>query len=246
MCVFQCELCTILTKATISVYPLKYLECFPYSNKLVVSVHYSLVEIKFNQMSITPLNTIIVIIIMKTAPSANQLKQKRKMHFHPPFKIRSVLLGVCVCVWLPLLFCPLKSHHLCMSEQQSGETIHSSTHKNVLLSFVRLKSLHSLAFVTFFLSLFQRFDFSCSIRFHGKKCAQSACVLHYAISFVWGRFNDDDETLLKTWNWIQLSRIDLILSVAQWDEKNSIKYSMANMYIPFFYKVPARVVCSSI
>lgn len=93
-CVFQCALHTILT---ISVYPLKYFECLPYSSKLVVSVHYSLVEIKFNQMSITPLNTIIVIIIMKTAPSANQLKQKRKMHFHPPFKIRSVLLGVCVC-----------------------------------------------------------------------------------------------------------------------------------------------------
>lgn len=173
------------------------------------------VEIKFDQMSITPLNTIIIVtttIMVKRHPLQNNSSKNAKCIL-PPFKIRSVVAAVAA-------LCPLKSHQLCMSAQQSGETILSSTHKNVFLSSIWLK-ISILWRLSLFSSSYTWFDFSCSVRLRDpsyfKKRAHNACVRFIRFpSFLWERVDNDGKL---SGNWIQLSRIDSILSEAErWKE----------------------------
>lgn len=156
---------------------------------------HSLVEIKFNQTSITPLNTIIVIIIIKSKryPLQNNSSKNAKCIL-PPFKIRSVCW---TCAFFSsysdivvVALCPLKSHQLCMSEQQSHETILSSTHKNVFLSFIWLK-ISILWRLSLFSSSYThtRFDFSCSVGLGSLLFEEksSQCICFFSCDFLFQR-----------------------------------------------------------
>lgn len=166
-------------------------------------------------MSITPLNTIIMVTQnngMKQHPLQNNSSKNAKCIL-PPFKIRSVVTAAAAAL------CPLKSHQCVCGwvNNKAGETILSSTHKNVFLSFIWL-NISILQCLSLFSSSYTRFDLPCSTRlgdplYFKKRVFSSSCDF---LLFD-GRRVDNDGKL--SWNWIQLSRIDLILSVAErWKE----------------------------
>lgn len=178
---------------------------------------YSLVEIKFNQMSITPLNTIIIIvttiITMEQHPLQNNSSKNAKCIL-PPFKIRSVVAAA---------LCPLKSHQLCMSAQQSGGTILSSTHKNVFLSFIWLR-ISILWRLSLFSSSYTWFDSSCSDFDSGiPRIPRKQLTMREFLLFLYGR------GWTTTVNSVEIE-FNSAESIRFWvkhkDERDSIKYSM--------------------
>lgn len=178
-------------------------------------------------MSITPLNTIIIVIIIMIEWNGTLCKitqAKTQNAFYPRLKSDSVC---CTCAFFSSSYsdvCCCRRRCCSLSIEITSVVYEWTTKRRndtfkhpqkCFPFFYMIENFHSLAFVTFFqLTHTHDSNFSCSVRLGSalfqEKCSQCVRCFFYFMRFQFFRGWMNYAVKFSS-NWIQLSRIDLIL-----------------------------------